>query len=321
MAVSPRDRDGFVLAATLVLMVALMGVFTAMRFVAGQERAMARAAGADAAARLGAQSAVRLVLASWSADSASTIPIGATRSGQAARVTLAGGASLDADVRRLDADRYLVVGAAVGPGRPTVRRRAAALVRSVDLAAATARFAAALEAGGAVTVGAEGVVDAGADARACDGGVAPLAVMAGAVAVDPLAMVVGPVGGGAGDPVRFGFLPLDSVAADADRRAGGGGAVHAAGDLVLDGAATAGVLVVDGNLELRGGATFDGLLIVRGTLVLRDAEVRGAALAGRGAQVDGRIRRDPCAVRRALAAIPVLAGPHPAGSRLWLPAF
>ncbi len=97
--------------------------------------------------------------------------------------------------------------------------------------------------------------------------------------------------------------------------------VRAAGDLHLEGGRGRGVLLVEGDLLLSGGAVWEGLVAVRGTLKTQDAGgvVRGAALAGAaelgGGGAEGvEVARSACLVRRALeAAAPLRA----LGERGW----
>lgn len=86
--------------------------------------------------------------------------------------------------------------------------------------------------------------------------------------------------------------------------------LHAPGNMRMDGGAGQGVLLVDGDLTIAGGARFSGLVAVRGVLEITEAsELYGVVLASRvivhGAS---RVRYSSCALERALraAAAPVV---------------
>jgi hypothetical protein len=65
--------------------------------------------------------------------------------------------------------------------------------------------------------------------------------------------------------------------------------VYAPGDLVMNAGHASGILVVDGNLTLRGGVEFDGIIVVRGTVHIEDAvRISGALrIQGTGASTIG----------------------------------
>ena len=86
--------------------------------------------------------------------------------------------------------------------------------------------------------------------------------------------------------------------------------LHAPGNMRIDGGAAQGVLLVDGNLTLAGGARFSGVVAVSGVLEITErSELHGAALASRVIVHGGsRARYSSCAIERALraAAVPVV---------------
>lgn len=91
-------------------------------------------------------------------------------------------------------------------------------------------------------------------------------------------------------------------------------AIHAAGDLSVQGGVGQGVLIVDGDLELGGAFEFAGLILVGGTMSIvgGGASVTGGIVAAgidlASAGSDVVIRRSTCRVRRALlAAAPLVA--------------
>jgi hypothetical protein len=101
--------------------------------------------------------------------------------------------------------------------------------------------------------------------------------------------------------------------------------VHTAGDLLVNGGRGQGLLLVDGNLTLRGGFEFFGVVLVRGALLsgVGGARITGAvALASQGpiASSLGSIAIDfsRCAARRALLS---LAFPLPVMERSWYEVF
>jgi Tfp pilus assembly protein PilV len=101
--------------------------------------------------------------------------------------------------------------------------------------------------------------------------------------------------------------------------------IHAPSDLVIDGGRGQGVLVVDGDLTLRGGFEFFGAVLVRGALLAGPGGARitgtvSIALQGPIAPVLDGITIDfsRCAARKALLG---LATPLPLVERSWSEAF
>lgn len=86
--------------------------------------------------------------------------------------------------------------------------------------------------------------------------------------------------------------------------------LHAPGNMRIDGGAGQGVLLVDGNLTIAGGARFSGVVVVGGVFEITElSELDGSALASRVVVHGGsRARYSSCAVERALraAAMPVV---------------
>jgi hypothetical protein len=86
--------------------------------------------------------------------------------------------------------------------------------------------------------------------------------------------------------------------------------LHSPGNTRIEGGAGQGMLLVDGNLTLAGGAHFSGVAVVRGVLEITErSELHGSVLASSVSVHDGsRIRYSSCAVERALrgAAEPVV---------------
>lgn len=97
--------------------------------------------------------------------------------------------------------------------------------------------------------------------------------------------------------------------------------VGAEGDLVLEGGEGRGILVVDGNAELKGPLTFHGLVLSTGRLVIGDAvEIRGAARARHMVIDGGTVILDHCMARVAIG-LPAFKIPFPPASRWWIPPF
>lgn len=96
------------------------------------------------------------------------------------------------------------------------------------------------------------------------------------------------------------------------------------GDLTLVGGEGQGVLVVDGDLEIRGDARYAGIVLVRGRLVLGDsAFITGFALADRGATLGGnaRLEASACAALQALARSEDLQRAFRIPEGNWIPLF
>lgn len=101
--------------------------------------------------------------------------------------------------------------------------------------------------------------------------------------------------------------------------------IFAAGDLRVDGGVGQGILVVDGDLTLDGGAEFHGPVLLTGRLRLSgDAVIHGAVTrAGEGAANvvgEGRILYAVCSLWRAFAGSSLLERPLRPRTRAWLPA-
>ena len=101
--------------------------------------------------------------------------------------------------------------------------------------------------------------------------------------------------------------------------------VHAPSDLVMDGGRGQGVLVVDGNLTIQGGAEFTGVVLVRGAVLDGPGGGRvtgGLSIAGQGAALSSlggiSIEFSRCAARKALLGI---AMPKAVVERSWSELF
>jgi hypothetical protein len=112
-------------------------------------------------------------------------------------------------------------------------------------------------------------------------------ISGGSVALSPGAVIEGAVDSGASGPGLTGELDLDRVAARAGVVQSGGPyspqpnvVVHIQGDAEIDGGAGSGVILVDGNLAVRGSFTFSGVILVRGALVVSGSGTSKSHLTG-----------------------------------------
>jgi len=107
--------------------------------------------------------------------------------------------------------------------------------------------------------------------------------------------------GGAGDSLPIVFVP---------------------GNLVLTGARSQGVLLVEGDVSLEEGSVFVGLVVARGRLTIGElggrivgaAVVAGAALGASSGGSSAAVVHSGCVVRRVIS---VIAGAHPLAERSW----
>lgn len=116
-------------------------------------------------------------------------------------------------------------------------------------------------------------------------------VSGGHVTLGPGATIEGAIDSGASGSGLTGDLDLGRVASLADVSLSGGsygslpgappgGIVHIQGDAVLGGGAGSGVLLVDGDLTVKGPLTFSGVVLVRGALVVSGDGVSSTHLNG-----------------------------------------
>ena len=343
----PPGRRGAALVAALFVLVVLDVVIGALCFVALQELRVGRnAAGARRAAGA-AEAGLDAALSGWAGGGYGRLDVGAAASFAG---TLAGGTGAwSGSVLRLN-QRLFLIRSTGHDGGGRARRTQLLVVRLALPALATT---AALTVSGTVRVGPEGRV-VGASAAADEGpcGSAPDTVagvllpsadqlelascaLGGCVsgrpdlAVDPaLATAAVPVVGESGWARLRGAADLELAAgavlagvSDAD-----GHVFHAAGDLEIIGGLRRGVLLVEGNLVLSGGAEFRGLVLVRGALKFGDGGGRivGSALAATaeigisGGFGTDLIAHSGCSVSQALASA-ALAVPLP--ERAWAEAY
>lgn len=96
--------------------------------------------------------------------------------------------------------------------------------------------------------------------------------------------------------------------------------VFAPSDLTLAAGSGQALLLVAGNLTIAAAAELHGIAIVLGDATVR-GRVEGALRVLGDAVIEGEVRRDPCALWRALTLPAALAGPHRARRRWRLPTF
>jgi hypothetical protein len=97
---------------------------------------------------------------------------------------------------------------------------------------------------------------------------------------------------------------------------------YAARDTVIDTLAGSGVLVVTGNVEIRGG-TFDGVIMVFGSATISGGTRLNGSLIIAGGSLDlddATISFDACAIGASLAN-PRFLGPFRPRGRMWIPLF
>ena len=339
------SRPGYALVLTLLLLLGLTALGLGVLSAGTREALLAHNLHRTEQARRTAETGVAGALEGWSTRRYSLLPTNAE-----VPVPVPGDAAVT--VRRLGPRLYLVRGTAALVGlREPVRAAAGAVVHAFEAAelAAAAPAAASVEtvarvvSGRVASPGGCGE-DAGTGVLAPRVQLRPEAVLDGAPPVqqgDPPARpwsdsdftglidaladirvesrivrprptvragecLPGPANWGSVRPEHpcHGLLPL----------------VYAPGPVTVDAGAARGILVVEGDLVLRG-TRFEGLIIVLGTLSLEGgATVRGAARAVRLELTDGVVERDVCSLRAALSAR-ALDRPLRPGTRLWVPVF
>lgn len=350
-------RPGFILLYSVVLVLVLSILAAGTLGIAAREGQIARSHLSLVQARATAEAAVRMAAAA-APDWPGAVPIGETRI-WIPDIGFGGSAERPAEVAvtRLNNTLYLVraearwgiAGAAEPRGAVTV---AAALIRLLDPELALAPFPAAVTADSLAEMH-DGIVS-GVDA--CPGSsLAIPGVMAPQVDVRMGSIEGAPPSEVRALPARLDEDPLAPAVVAAIRNvaptgtvtprpASAGGTcvpdalnwgavdrshpcykhlplVGAKGDLVLQGGEGRGILVVDGNVELKGPLKFHGLVLSTGRLVIGDAvEIRGAARARHIVIHGGAVILDQC-VARAVIDLPAFRTPLRPTSRWWIPPF
>lgn len=342
------NRSGFALLLVILMGLLLSVVALGMVAVGTREGMIAGATVRRAQARVLAEAGARSVFHGWSTRTFTDLELGEQR----ALVTYS---QVDATVQRVDSTLFLIrTEARVPPGSAMgAVARAGLLARVFDPARTGRSFPAAATVAGPAELY-EGVVD-GRDV--CGSGRNVPGLVAGAVVVGADAAVDGspPVlleaapAPPAPDPLDASIaeviatittaretisprpLARDGVCGEDHRNWGAIGPEHpchallpmvfAPHDLTISGGTARGVVVVDGDLHVEGGARLHGLVVVRGALTLESgSSIQGAARVGTLILHAGSIRSDPCTVDAALSAPALDAAYRPAG-RWWVPVF
>mgnify|MGYP001229620885 CR=1 FL=1 len=382
MTAGPRPptgaREGVILVAAVLVLLALGLVALGLLFVSTQEFLIARSTQDVATVRTAAESAVRATVAGWSTGDYRDLAVGDYRPTAASYEPE--GVRVATSVERLGGPLYLVRAEAERAPGPGAVAAAAMLVRALGIGELWEGFPAAVASRGPVDIATSALVHG---TGAGMGGNCPIeatdtmrqifgpgdrpAVLVGPSPLDLDHPVHGDVEG-SGDPspvdsARVGPLGWDDLRTLADRVqagsafAGAGARVdhddteahardwtypngagpwdpgrhgagsmaltYVGGDLRLTGGAAQGVLIVEGDLELSGEASFHGAIRVGGRLVVRDgAQIRGAVavVGSEGAWIadEARVSYDVCALWSAFTMTPGLNRPLAPSGRRWV---
>ena len=285
------SRHGFALAAVLFALTVLAGAAATALVVALNDNRSAQSRRDLLRARRGAQSAFAEVLASWD-----VLVLNALGDGErsASAVTASAGVTVTAEVRRLNYSLFLVRGDAESPSAHVSLVQPVRL-DAIETAPAALRARAVDPALSSWIDGVDHAVPGWTCTATNDTVPAPL--------LQP----------GTPDSVflRFGRRDWGELAAWADSVPPGGDSLavqHSATSLTINGGRRLGVLVVDGDLWLAGGAQMVGLVLVRGALRFEGlgGSIRGAAVASQVISQNGFIPATPvvvfssCAVLRSV---------------------
>ena len=339
-------RQGFAAPLALCLLATVAGLAAGSVHAVTQARRAAHRVHTQAQAAAAADLALATMLDRWRSTRWDSLGVGQTDSTESAGPPQPG-AEARAVVIRVTTRLYLLgVSARVGAGTSVESTRSLELL--VETLVPTFPTTAALISGGGVVVGpdaaivaddtpppdwrdcpppngAEGasiLVSDGATVRREGGGPLP------AVRVDSVASRAETYG-------QLGLVRLSEIAARADLTLPAGAilsapldsnrrVVHVVGDLVVTGWLGEGVLIVDGQLQVRGPFRFAGVMVAgRGILVSgSDVSVYGAVLSSGSEGVDwgaaGELRRSTCAVARVASAV---QGPFAVPGRGWAELF
>lgn len=342
-------RGGFVLLYSLLLVLTGATLTAGMLALASREAAIARRYLELGRARTEAEAEARSVFAGWSTTEYRDLHPGMNRTEPGGRP------HTRADVTRLDTTLFLISAesrTAMGAG-PLLVARAGLLVRTLDVGAIEGLFPGAVLAttsavlrGGHVS----GVDACRADAGENPGVTAPEVSVDGThVEGDPAVRLDAPAAAPAGWPLDFenaailADIRLDVPELTPRPHAVGGSCVpgpsnwgaistphpcgdhqqiiYAPADLTIHGGEGRGILVVGGDVSVKGPFEFHGLVVVRGRAsLLPGVRIRGSVRAGTVALEDADVRLDRCAIRAALGA-PALDRAYRPGERWWVPLF
>lgn len=356
-----KRRKGVVLLLALLCVVALELTAVGLHFAALQQLRAARSASRFLQLRLSAQSAAAAGARAWPRAAASAVPVGGALELAAAhgRSELHG-IEFGASAERLGQDLYLIRAHAASPAGDIAR--IGYLITAPDPAAllsgATVRTGGGVSLGDGSTLSGAGVAcgltdvppaiqlpDPASLSRAVGAQLAgsveivaqlrdapletllplPLQPLLDAARTIPSStMRPAPVidGGNCATTVDTNWGEPDTGGA-AEPCAVWFPALHRPGDLALTGGRGQGILIVNGDLAMSGGATFAGLILVSGRVLLTDgASIRGAVISSGGvSSYHAYLNGDHCVVAAALAAVPGLADPVGLAGRRWIPLF
>lgn len=351
MGGSGSRESGAALAFVVLLMVGLLTLAHGLLVASLSELAVSRAAVRELRMRGAAELGVRRALGTFAGSWMDSMSIGETRM----TVSALDDVPVESELRRLGAEAWLVVGTAT---RGTASARTMRLAWALDPLTRVAALGGMVSTGFDAPVLVEGDVDASApdtstpplreedcqpwrEALAVRYGASPLPVVTslpdtltslalGLLDFEALRSAAPLPVSGRGTPTpldAFGECALDVAWGwgEPDRPEGPCGA-HlplraSADDLVVDGGVGQVMLVVDGDLQLEGGARLHGLAIVSGALVLAGGssfEGMVIALGGLAVASGSTLRASACWAVRALdAQRSALGGFSPvAGGRL-----
>jgi hypothetical protein len=319
-------RPGFALVVSLLLVVVLAALGAAMLALGARETEIAAAMARRSEARFAAESAARLVLATWSTRRYSDLPVGDSIAVALPPDPAAPPAGIPADVAarvvRLAAHLFLVTGEArSGAEGAPASARAGLLVRTFDSDALAGAFPAAASAGDSVIVHDGEILgpvvdqtpefpdpDLFGDSPVID--LASITVPGGTASPRPWYGPDGcldhPLNWGATSPASacHELLPL----------------VRVTGDVEVVGGEGRGLLLVHGDVHLRG-LEFHGLIIAHGRITIEDGTIIHGAVHARTIELHGgTITYDAGALRHALSAGGLDAPLRP-GTRHWIPLF
>ena len=330
-----RRRDGAALVAVVLITLALFGIGHGLLALSLGELAASRASVRYLEAKVAADGAVRRVLADSGRAWMDSVAVGGSRELGSWTV---GRARAEASVWRISSETWWVE----GTGRfGTAALGTARMAWALDPVSSVTKLRAVLTVGPTSPLALSGVVEASAPTSmdpphtSADCGPwladlqasyasAPLSVVAASEPADSLMPIrsldvaamldevdVQVSGAGSAGPVEsFGACTTTEAWnwGDPDRPWGPCGPFMALrgsrGSLTMAGVGQ-GILVVDGDVSLRGGARFYGLVLATGVLRVEDgASLTGMAIASGGASVatTGKVQGSACWAARAIAA-------------------
>lgn len=349
-------RPGFALVVSLLVVVVLAALGAAMLALGAREAEIAAALSRRSEARIGAESAARWAVVTWSTRRFSEVPVGGSVD-LAPTLDLAAlpwetrGREVSASLLRLAPHLFLVEGTdRTDSAGPAVLGRAGLLVRTFDTGALVAAFPAAASAQDSIVAhGGEILGTGGCDDAVAAAALTPVLLAAGGTVDGAPPMIADePPGFPAPDPFE------DSLAAALATVTMSGGTVSPRpwlgpdgcqdhplnwgatspanacyerlpfirinGDLEVAGGEAHGIVLVHGDVRLQG-THLHGLIISDGKLTVDEGTIiRGAARARSIELVGGSVAYDECFLRLALTAGGLDAPLRP-GPRQWIPLY